>query len=68
VKTTPEAGAMLNSAQLAAAEIVHVPVPEFASKNTASEVVGTDAPVVPPLVADQYEVLAQLPPEVPPTQ
>jgi hypothetical protein len=43
---------------------VAVPAPEFASNKAASEVLGTDAPLAPPEVADQLVVLLQSP--VPP--
>jgi hypothetical protein len=50
------------------AAVVQVPVPELASKITASEEVGAEAPAAPPVVADQFAVeLASQVPE-PPTQ
>lgn len=49
---------------------VNAPVPTFelASKNTLSVAVGTDAPLAPPLDADQLAVLVLLHVPVPPTQ
>ena len=48
--------------------IVQVMAPEFASKNTSSNSVGTDAPPAPPDVADHFvpAVLSYV--SVPPTQ
>jgi hypothetical protein len=46
---------------------VTVPEPEAASKNTSSALVGAEAPLAPPLVADQLVVVVVHVP-VPPTQ
>jgi hypothetical protein len=48
--------------------VVTVPVPEFESNVTASDVVGADAPEAPPDVADQFAVLDAFHVPVPPTQ
>lgn len=48
--------------------MVTVPVPLLASKNTASDVDGTDAPPPPPVVADQLVVVALFHVPDPPTQ
>jgi len=54
--------------QTAPLAVVHVPVPDALSKNTASALVGADAPLAPPDAVDQLavELASQVP--VPPTQ
>jgi hypothetical protein len=55
-------------AEVAAAVVVQVPVPEPLSKNTLSAATGADAPDAPPEVADQFAVDTPSHVPDPPTQ